>query len=195
MPAGFLHQGGTAIHAHESASRDLVVTANAVTGMHGPVPAIRSPGSARNSLARWRQHSPSPWQRDPAAPPDAQRSRSAQRAPTRRYTLSGSKWMPQLVDACDTTHQNIAAVDISASEKASFRKSRKHLASKLAIVKRLFSRRTVFENVFLGSGRNLIPMAARRLNFLLSRKAANRRACGSNARPELHQNQEKTRLR
>jgi hypothetical protein len=103
--------------------------------------------------------------------------------------------MPQLVDACDTAHQNIAAVGISASEKASFRKSRKHLASKLVIVKCLFSGRTVFENAFSGAGRSLILMVARRLNFLLSRKAANHKACGSNARPELHQNQEKTRLR
>jgi hypothetical protein len=152
MPAAFLDQGGTAIQAHESTSCGLVVTANAVTWTHGPVPAIRSPGSARNLLARWRQHSPSPWQRDPAAPPDAQRSRSAQRARTQRYTLSGSKWMPQLVDACDTAHQNIAAVGISASEKASFRKSRKHLASKLAIVKCLFSCRTVFEMSFQALG-------------------------------------------
>jgi hypothetical protein len=52
-------------------------------------------------------------------------------------------------------------------------------ASKLAIVKCLFSLRTVFENVFSGVGRSLIPMAARRLNFLLSRKAANHKACGS----------------
>jgi hypothetical protein len=50
--------------------------------------------------------------------------------------------MPQLVDTCNIPliAQNIATIGTSASGKASFRKSWKHLAAELPILKCLFSR-------------------------------------------------------